>query len=100
VTVQAPLRLVDLRRGSCIAMGIPTDAIGAAAHGAGRRTRLALYRHADGVDGMCYPSRLHGSDNLAVYDRAVSKLHAGPRRPLGVCTELAPVLTKYRVALT
>jgi hypothetical protein len=60
---------------------------------------LAVYKHADGVDGIWYPSRLNGDENLAVYDRAVPKLAAGARRKLGICTELAPILTAYRVAL-
>ncbi len=99
VIVQASLTLVDLRGGGCIAMGIPTDAIGATSHRIARRTSLALYRHPDGVDGICYPSRLNGADNLAIYDRAVTKLRAGPRRVLRECPELAPVLGFYRLAL-
>jgi hypothetical protein len=45
------------------------------------------------------PSRFNGDENLAVYDRAVPKLSAGPRRKLDICPVLAPIRTAYRVAL-
>ena len=99
VTVQAPLDLVDLRGGAGIAMGVPTDAVRAASHRLGQRASLALYQHADRPDGICYPSRLNGEDNLAIYDRAVPKLSASARRRLGACPELAQILDAYRIAL-
>ena len=42
---------------------------------------------------------LNGDENVAVYDRAVPKLSAGPRRKLGACPELAAILETYRIAL-
>jgi hypothetical protein len=99
VTVQARLKLVDLRGGNAVALGVPTDAVRASSHRLGQRASLAIYRRADRLDGIWYPSRLNGDNNLAVYDRAVPKLSAGPRRKLGLCPELAPILTAYRIAL-
>jgi RES domain len=99
VTLQARLNLVDLRGGNAVALGVPTDAVRASSHRLSQRTSLAVYRRADRLDGIWYPSRLNGDDNLAIYDRAVPKLSAGPRRKLGMCPELAPVLDAYRVAL-
>jgi hypothetical protein len=43
--------------------------------------------------------RRNENENLAVYDRAIHKLHAGPRRRLSVCDKLAPLLDRYRIVL-
>ncbi len=99
ITVQMRLGLVDLRGGNPVVLGLPTDAVRASSRRLGQRASLAVYRRADRLDGICYPSRLNGEENLAIYDRAVPKLSAGPRRKLGNCPELAPILTAYRVAL-
>jgi hypothetical protein len=99
ITVRARLDLVDLRDGNAVALGVPTNAVRASSHGLGQRASLAVYQRAERLDGIWYPSRLNGDENLAVYDRAVSKLSAGPRRKLGTCSELAPILGTYRAAL-
>jgi hypothetical protein len=98
-TVQSALDMVDLRRGNAVTLGVPTDAVRARWHRLGQRASLAAYQHPGRFDGFWYPSRLNGDENLAVYDRAVEKLTAGARRRLGSCTELAPILKAYRVAL-
>lgn len=99
VLVAAPLTLVDLRGGNPIVMGVPTDAVRARSHRLGQRLSRVLYDHPLQPDGLCYPSRLNGDDVIAVYDRAIPKLSAGPRRPLSACPEIAPVLDRYRIAL-
>jgi hypothetical protein len=99
ITLRAPLDLVDLRAGNAIAMGIPTDAVRARSHRLGQRTSLALHDHPDQADGLCYPSRLNEDDNIAIYDRALPKLDAAPRRKLSSCPELAPILDRYRIAI-
>jgi hypothetical protein len=99
VTVQARLDLVDLRGGNVVALGVPTNAVRASSHRLGQRASLAVYQRADQFDGIWYPSRLNGDENLAVFDRSVPKLSAGPRRKLVACPELAPILGTYRVAL-
>jgi hypothetical protein len=100
VTVREDVQVVDLRGGNPIAMGIPTDAVRARAHARGQRLSLALYRHRDHPDGLCYPSRLNQDENLAVYDHALFKFTAGPRRRLDQCAEFAAVLDRYRIAIT
>jgi hypothetical protein len=99
VTVQAQLELVDLRGGNPVALGVPTDTVRANSHRLGRRASLTIYKRTDRPDGIWYPSRLNGHENLAVYDRAIPKLSAGSRRNLGVCSELAPILSTYRIAI-
>ena len=99
VTVQTRLDLVDLRGGNAVALGVPTNAVRATSHRLGQRASLAVYQRAGPLDGIWYPSRLNGDENLAVFDRAVMKLSAGARRKLGSCPELAPILTAYRVVL-
>jgi hypothetical protein len=99
IEVREDLEVVDLRGGNPIVMGIPTDAIRARAHARGQKLSLALYQHADRHDGLYYPSRLNQDENLAVYDRAIHKLTAGPRRHLDQCPELAAVLDRYRIAI-
>ena len=97
ITVGEPLDLVDLRGGNALAMGLPTNAVRAQSHRQGQNISLALYQHADRPDGIWYQSRLNGDENIALYDRAVTKLSAGPRRSLGACPELAPILDRYRI---
>ncbi|RJF84535.1 hypothetical protein D3877_08400 [Azospirillum cavernae] len=99
ITVQAPLDLVDLRAGHPVAMGIPTDAVRARSHRQGQRISRVLHDHSAKPDGLRYPSRLNGDDNIAVYDRALFKLAAGSRRKLSACPELAPVLDRCRIAI-
>jgi hypothetical protein len=99
ITIDQPLDVVDLRGGNPITMGIPTDAVRARSHRHGRQVSLSLYRHQDRPDGICYSSRLNEEENLAIYDRAVHKLRAGPRRKLDHCDALAPVLDRYRIVM-
>ena len=99
VKVDQSLRMVDLRGGNAIALGLSTDAVRASTHRLGRLASLAAYMRADRPDGIWYHSRLNGQEDLAVYDRATSKLSAGPRRKLATCPELAAVLDHYRVVL-
>jgi RES domain len=99
VTVTAALNVVDLRGGNAVVLGVPTNTVRASSHRLGQRASLAVHHRQDQPDGIWYPSRLNGDDNLAVYDRAIGKLAAGPRRKLMQCPELAAVLDAYRAAL-
>jgi hypothetical protein len=78
---------------------VPTNAVRASSHRLGQPASLAVYQRADQFDGIWYPSRLNGDENLAVFDRSVPKFSAGPRRKLVACSELALILGTYRVAL-
>lgn len=42
----------------------------------GRAWSLAFHEHRSVPDGIIYPSRLNGHTNLAIFDRAISKLSA------------------------
>jgi hypothetical protein len=99
ITIDQPLDVVDLRGGNPITMGIPTDAVRARSHRHGQHVSLSLYRHQDRPDGICYSSRLNEEGNLAIYDRAVHKLRAGPRRRISHCDALASVLDRYRIVM-
>jgi hypothetical protein len=99
VVVPASLDLVDLRRGNPVALGLPTNAVRGTSHQLGQHASLAVYQRKERLDGIWYESRLNSDDNLAIYDRAIPQLSAGPRRKLGDCPELAPILTTYRVSL-
>lgn len=65
IVVEKPLTVVDLRRGSAIIMGIPTDAARARSHQHGRRASRAFYCHPDMPDGIRYALRLNEDENLA-----------------------------------
>jgi RES domain len=97
ISVHKPLELVDLHGGNPVVMGLPTDAVRARAHRLGQRASLGIYQRPEAFDGIAYPSRLNGDGNIAVYDRAVGKLSAGPRRKLRECDGLGAVLDAYRV---
>ncbi|WP_254065867.1 RES domain-containing protein [Acidisoma sp. L85] len=98
ITVSERLDLLDLRAGNPIVLGVSTDAVRARSHELGQQTSLAAFERKERLDGICYPSRLNGDENLALYDRALSKVTAGGRRKLGSCDELTPILEAYRVA--
>jgi hypothetical protein len=84
VTVEQPLQVIDSRRG---------NAVRVSSHLFGQRASLAVYQRSETLDRLCYPSRLNGDDNLAIYDRAVPKLAASPKR------KLASILDSFSVAL-
>ncbi len=99
VEVAAPLRVVDLRGDAPVRMGVPSDVARASRHTLGRAWSVAFHDHPAAPDGLLYPSRLNGEENLAVYGRAVGKLRAVRLRRLIAVSELAPLLAELRVAL-
>lgn len=74
IEITAPLHLVDFRGVALTAAAVPTDVARAADHTAGRTWSAAVHEHPDHVDGILYHSRFTNDENIAVYDRAVSKL--------------------------
>ena len=91
------LRLLDLRRGGCVAVGAPTDAVRSRNHAAGRAFGKAVYAdHAD-VDGFLYESRLSGADTYAVFDRAIGKLRLLDSGRLTDHPELPQALQEYGI---
>jgi len=59
-------------------MGVPSDVVGARDQTLAQQWSAAFHGHPDGVDGVYYPSRLNEERNIALYDRALPKVTAGP----------------------
>ena len=91
------LRLLDLRRGGCIAIGAPTDAVRSRNQTAGQAFAKAIHAdHAD-IDGFLYESRLSAADTYAVFDRAIGKLRLMDSGRLTDHPELPQVLKQYGI---
>lgn len=99
VEVQEPLTLLDLRDGHPVRMGIPSDVVRGASHALSRRWSAAFHDHPGQVDGLIYPSRLNGETNLAIYDRAITKITAAGALPLKRAHGLPAVLDEFEVGL-
>jgi len=99
VEITTPLHLVDLREDRAVVMGVPSDVQRGSRHTLGRAWSVAFYDHPTAPDGIIYASRLNGHTNLAVYDRAISKLKAVRARRLLAVPELAQVLDDLEVEL-
>jgi RES domain len=97
--VAEPLSLVDLRGDGPLRMGVPSDVARGARQRLARLWSVAFHTHPSGPDGILYPSRLNGETNLAVYDRAISKLRTANTSPLIAAAGLAGVLNDLKVAL-
>lgn len=76
IEIAAPLKLVDLTGDAPFKVGVPSDVVGARDQTLAQIWSEAFHAHPDGVDGVYYPSRLTEERNIAVYDRALSKLRA------------------------
>lgn len=100
IVTTAPLKLVDLRDDAAIVMGVPTDVAKASRQTLARKWSVAFHEHGKAPDGIIYPSRLNGSTNLAIYDRAISKLKAISVRKLIAAPGLATVLNDLQVEIT
>ena len=95
-----PLACADLRKGGAVALGIPTDAIRGSRHVEGPTWSLAFWSHPQQPDGLLYPSRFNDQANLAVFDRALPKLHVETAIPLlKYRTQMAALIHKYNLAI-
>ena len=100
ITVEAPLRLVELRGDAPARMGIPSDALRASSHGLGQAWSAAFWAHDEKPDGLIYSSRINEDANVVLYYRALSKVRATATPRLLDCrSELASVLRDLAVAL-
>jgi hypothetical protein len=99
IEIVVPLSVVDLRGDGPLRMGVPSDVIGGSRQGLARIWSIAFYDHLARPDGIVYPSRLNGETNLAVYDRAVTKLRAHRPLPLIDAVGFAAVLDDLKVAV-
>ncbi|KOF17157.1 hypothetical protein AC244_18270 [Ensifer adhaerens] len=80
-------------------MGVPTDVAKSSRQSLARAWSLAIHEHGSKPDGIIYPSRLNGHTNLAIFDRAVSKLAAVRLVQLIGARGLATVINDLRVSL-
>jgi hypothetical protein len=71
LNANAPLRLVDLRKGGCLKLGVSTEITGAKLFLEAQQFAQSVYQHAT-IDGILYASRLTGENCVAVFDRAIS----------------------------
>lgn len=99
IRVETALNLVDLTGNGRVRLGMPSDVLRGSRQGPARRWSLAFYDHPTAPDGIMHPSRLSGESNLAIYDRAVSKLGVNRTCELIKAPGLAGVLNNLGVAL-
>lgn len=99
IETRAPLNLVDLREDHAVRMGVPTDVARSSRQSLARAWSLAFHEHQSMPDGIIYPSRLNGQTNLAIFDRAISKLTIARVVPLIGAPGLAAVIDDLRVNL-
>ena len=99
IEVTEPLSLLDLREDGPLRMGIPSDVVRGSKQSLARQWSVAFHEHPARLDGILYPSRLNGEINLAIYDRAISKLSAPSSGALLRQSGLAGVLRDLRVGL-
>jgi hypothetical protein len=94
------LELVDLRGGGLLVMGIPTDVVGARSQDTAREWSAALWEHQSRPDGIIYESRLNGETNVAVFNRALSKVSVIVTPRIVDCrAELAAVINDLELAI-
>ena len=95
----AALTLLDLRGDGCARIGVPTDAVRARNHAAGRALARAIHaEHAD-VEGLLHVSRLTGEDVYAVFDRGIGMLNCAETGTLMDHPELPEVLERHGIGL-
>ena len=93
------LTLLDLRRDGCARLGVPTDAVNARNHAAGRAFASAIHaEHAD-VEGLLCASRLTGEDVFAVFERGLGKLEVAETGTLMDHPKLPEVLERHGIGL-
>ncbi|MGC2857495.1 RES family NAD+ phosphorylase [Novispirillum sp. DQ9] len=101
VQVASALSLISLVGVDRHLMGVPTDVTGARSHTLSQLWSVAFHDHPSKPDGVLYPSRLQPAlTNVALYDRALSKLGIVDRVPLLDCrADIARIVKTYRIAL-
>lgn len=100
VRVETAFRVVDLRGDGLVRMGIPTDVARSRSQDLGRAWSRALWAHNAQPDGIIYDSRLNGETNLAIFDRALTKLVATATPRLVDCrAELATIINDLDLSI-
>jgi hypothetical protein len=100
IALTKPLRLVDLADDGRLRMGVPSDVVGSSDQALARAWSAAFHAHKDQPDGVFYMSRLNSQPCIAVYDRALVRLHAISNPRLLECdVELADILDDLEIAI-
>lgn len=99
IRVRDELQLLDLTGDGPVRMGIPSDVARSRRQALARKWSVAFHEHPQKLDGIVYPSRLNGENNLAIYSRAVGKLGLLREQDLRHAPKLAEVLEDFFVAL-
>lgn len=96
---EAPLRLIDLRMGGCMKLGIPTDIAAAKNFLDAQQFAQEVYQEA-AIEGILYASRLTGENCVAVFDRAIeAHLEATHVAPLWQVQQVGGALASINVDL-
>ena len=94
-----PLRLLDLRSGGCLKLGVSTDITGAKCHRDAQQLSDLVYKDVT-IDGILYPSRLTAENCVAIFDRVtISHLTQNSIAPLIQLADLGEALKKLNVQL-
>ncbi len=100
IAVRQGMSVVDLTENGSLIMGVPSDVTGATRQTLARQWSVAFHEHGQQPDGIFYTSRLNKSLTcLAVYDRAIGKLHCMAERKLTAAREFPGLLDTFQVAL-
>jgi hypothetical protein len=100
IGIVSRLQVVDLRGDGLIRMGIPTDVPRAHSQRLSRAWSRALWSHNAKPDGIITDSRLNGETNLAVFDRALTRLKGGATPRLVDCRDdLAAIIAAFDLAI-
>lgn len=99
LTATTPLRLVDLREGGCLKLGLSTEVTGAKGFGEAQVFADQVYADPE-IDGILYPSRLTSANCVAVFDRAIAAhLRAGLIVPLFQLESVGAALDSLNIRL-
>ena len=93
------LALLDLRGDGCARAGVPTDAVHARNHAAGRAFASAVHAEHVDVEGLLHASRLTAEDVYAVFDRGLDNLNVAETGPLMDHPDLPDVLERHGIGL-
>lgn len=94
-----PLRLVDLRKGGCLKLGVSTDIAGAKCFDEAQSFSDLVHKVAN-IDGILYASRLTSQNCIAIFDRATTThLTVSSAAPLFQLERVGNALKKLNVQL-
>ncbi len=99
ISTKDSIRLLDIRKGGCLKLGISTEINGAKAWDEARSFSQYIHDQTN-VDGILYASRLTGENCVAVFDRAIGAyLQAERVVPLRQLKSLTTTLESLYVEL-